>query len=105
VPRGEAVKVLVACEFSGTVRDAFAAHAAADLEPARVVRTIRGHVWVAAESGVVRALPAGAIESEGEPGSFPVVGDWVGVRPGDGTASPVVEAMLPRRSRYFTSTA
>jgi ribosome biogenesis GTPase len=81
-------------------RAAFAEHAAAGLEPARVVRTIRGHLWVASESGVTRVSPTGNLMGSDEPGSHPVVGDWVGVRPGSETTSPVVEALLPRTSAF-----
>lgn len=82
----------------GPFRTLFAEHADAGLEPARVVRTIRGHIWVAGASGVSRALPAGGLAAEA--GSFPVVGDWVAVRPATGASSPVVEAVLPRRSSF-----
>ncbi|HEY5431868.1 MAG TPA: hypothetical protein VIL06_00490, partial [Coriobacteriia bacterium] len=82
-------------------REAFAEHAAAGLEPARVVRTIRGHIWVASESGVTRVSPTGNLMGGGEPGSFPVVGDWVGVRPGSETSSPVVEALLSRHTCFM----
>jgi len=70
------------------------------LVPARVVKTVRGHVWVATNDGVIRALPAGALTSEAGPEGFPVVGDWVALRPGDGASSPVVEVVLPRRSLF-----
>ena len=46
--------------------DAFAEHAAAGLEPARVVRTIRGHLWVASESGVTRVSPTCNLMCGGE---------------------------------------
>jgi ribosome biogenesis GTPase len=81
-------------------RALFAEYAAAGLEPARVIRTIRGHVWVASASGVARALPAGSLTSGAEPSTFPVVGDWVAIRSGDATATPVVEAVLPRGSFF-----
>jgi ribosome biogenesis GTPase len=81
-------------------RDVFAEHAAAGLEPARVVRTIRGHLWVASESGVTRVSPTGNLMGGGEAESRPVVGDWVGVRPGSDTTSPMVEALVPRRSSF-----
>jgi ribosome biogenesis GTPase len=80
-------------------RAAFAALAAPGLEPARVVRTIRGHLWVASESGVTRVSPAGNLPSGGATIS-PVVGDWVAVRAGDEETPPVVEALLPRRSCF-----
>jgi ribosome biogenesis GTPase len=82
-------------------RSAFAEHAAKGLEPARVIRTIRGHLWVATESAVMRVSPTGNLMGGGEPGSFPVVGDWVGVRPGDESSSPMVEALVPRRTCFM----
>jgi ribosome biogenesis GTPase len=85
----------------GPFREAFAAHAAAGLQPARVVRTIRGHIWVASESGVVRVSPTGNLMSATEPGSFPAVGDWVGVRPATETTSAVVEGLVPRRGAFM----
>jgi ribosome biogenesis GTPase len=82
-------------------REAFAEYGARGLAPARVVRTIRGHLWVATESGVVRVSPTGNLMGGGEPGSFPVVGDWVGVRPGDEVSSQVVEALVPRLTCFM----
>lgn len=81
-------------------RALFAEHAAAGLEPARVVRTIRGHLWVALASGIIRVSPTGNLAAGGEDG-YPVVGDWVGVRPGSASSSPVVETLLPRRSCFM----
>jgi ribosome biogenesis GTPase len=82
-------------------RAEFDEHAAAGLEPARVVRTIRGHLWVASESGVTRVSPTGNLMGGGETESRPVVGDWVGVRPATEMASAVVEALVPRRSAFM----
>ncbi len=82
-------------------RGEFDEHAAEGLEPARVVRTIRGHLWVASESGVTRVNPTGNLMGGGEAESRPVVGDWVGVRPATETTSAVVEALIPRRSAFL----
>jgi ribosome biogenesis GTPase len=84
----------------GRFREAFAGFAVAGLEPARVVRTIRGHVWVALTTGVTRVSPAGNIAGGDREAAHPVVGDWVAVRPGDGVTPPTVEALLPRRSAF-----
>lgn len=81
-------------------REQFAEYAAAGLEPARVVRTIRGHVWVGLRAGVTRVSPAGNIAGGDRDAAHPVVGDWVAVRPGDADAPAVVEALLPRRSAF-----
>jgi ribosome biogenesis GTPase len=80
-------------------RAAFAEYAVAGMEPARVVRTIRGHVWVASESGVTRVAPVGNLPGADEAALSPVVGDWVVVRSGDDESPPVVEAVLPRSSQ------
>lgn len=81
-------------------RPLFAEHTAAGLEPARVVRTIRGHVWVALAAGVTRVSPAGNIAGGDRDAAHPVVGDWVAVRPGGPDSPPVVEALLPRNSAF-----
>jgi ribosome biogenesis GTPase len=80
-------------------REVFAEVAGEGLEPARVVRTIRGHVWVASESGVTRVAPAGNVAGAGDAES-PAVGDWVVVRPATDTTPALVEALLPRRSVF-----
>jgi ribosome biogenesis GTPase len=85
----------------GRFRAAFAEYAARGLEPARVVRTVRGHVWVASESGVTRVGPVGNLPGAAETDLSPVVGDWVGVRVGDDETPPVVEALLSRRSCFM----
>jgi len=82
----------------GAFEAAFAEHAAAGLVPGRVVRTIRGHIWVATAGEVTRVNPTGNVMSPEEPGLYPAVGDWVAVRPATESTSPVLEALLPRRS-------
>lgn len=81
--------------------DDFAPYAASGLEPGRVVRTIRGHLWVATAAGVARVQPSGNMAAEVVcPEAMPVVGDWVALLPGEETTAPVVEAVLPRRSTF-----
>ena len=84
----------------GRFRALFAGHAAAGLEPGRVVRTSRGHLWVALASGVVRVGPEGNLPGAERTDESAVVGDWVAVRPGDDVSPPVVEALLPRHSCF-----
>jgi len=89
----------------GRFRALFAEHAEAGLEPGRVVRTSRGHLWVALASGVVRIGPEGNMPGADRADDSAVVGDWVAVRPGDGAAPPVVEALLPRHSCFVRGDA
>jgi ribosome biogenesis GTPase len=89
----------------GRFRALFAEHAAAGLEPGRVVRTSRGHLWVALASGVVRIGPEGNLPGADRADESAVVGDWVAVRPGTAAAPPVVEALLPRHSCFVRGDA
>jgi ribosome biogenesis GTPase len=84
------------------LQDAFAPHAAAGLEPARVLAA-DGPSWVVAgPAGEVRAVAAGRLRRDaGGPEGRPVVGDWVALRPSPATgAPPVIQAVLPRRSWF-----
>jgi ribosome biogenesis GTPase len=70
---------------------AFAEHAAAGLEPARVAIQHRGAYDLLGEAGDVRASAANRLARED---NLPAVGDWVGVDPATG----LIEAVLPRRT-------
>ena len=89
----------------GRFRALFDEHAAAGLEPGRVVRTSRGHLWVALASGVVRIGPEGNLPGSDRADESAVVGDWVAVRPGTDATPPVVEALLPRHSCFVRGDA
>ncbi|TXS42507.1 ribosome small subunit-dependent GTPase A [Streptomyces sp. or43] len=78
----------------------FAAHRAAGLVPARIVRVDRGQCDVITESGPVRAgSPA---VSSPDPVSSPCTGDWAALRTG---SDPLLVALLPRRSAIVRSAA
>lgn len=84
----------------GRFRAAFTGYAGTGIEPGRVVRTIRGHVWVALTAGVTRVSPAGNIGGGDRDATHPVVGDWVAVRTDDADSPSVVVALLPRHSAF-----
>jgi ribosome biogenesis GTPase len=84
--------------WSGEVSDAFAAHAAAGLEPGRVVAEDRGSYLVQTGGGERRANVTGRyrFEAGDDPAAYPAVGDWVAVESREDGAS--VHAILPRRT-------
>ena len=84
--------------WSGEVSDAFAVHAAAGLEPGRVVAEDRGSYVVQTGGGERRASVTGRyrFEAGNDPAAYPAVGDWVAVEAREDGAS--VHAVLPRRT-------
>ena len=84
--------------WSGEVSDAFAVHAAAGLEPGRVVAEDRGSYVVQTGGGERRASVTGRyrFEAGNDPAAYPAVGDWVAVDSREDGAS--VHAILPRRT-------
>lgn len=81
---------------------AFAPHAAAGLEPARVVCELRRNFYaVQTEDGEVLAeCGGGFFHVAREPDQFPAVGDWVAVRRRPGEARADLHAVLPRRTKF-----
>lgn len=82
---------------------AFASHAAAGLEPARVLEEHRDRLVVASRNGDVAvetsAELSGRLAHEATADAdLPAVGDFVALEPGSGTGRGVVRAVLPRRS-------
>ncbi|NCA81620.1 MAG: ribosome small subunit-dependent GTPase A [Opitutae bacterium] len=79
---------------------AFAPHAAAGLEPARVVRQDRGACEIQLETGGRTAEPTGRFRHAVEAGEadMPGVGDWVAVDPRPTCARAGIEAVLSRRT-------
>jgi ribosome biogenesis GTPase len=66
-----------------------------------VVRTDRGSVLVATESGVVRAESCAHLRREaGGPQDLPATGDWVVLDPAPTHEVALVEAVLPRSSAF-----
>lgn len=86
--------------------EAFAPHAASGLEPARVAIEYNHIFRLYTASGEVKAQHAGRLlhEATGRH-MLAAVGDWVAIdrRPGQGHA--VIEAVLPRRSRFSRKVA
>jgi ribosome biogenesis GTPase len=88
---------------------AFAPHAAADLEPARVVVELRRHYYaVVTASGEFLAECTGKFHHDArrDPAAYPCVGDWVAVSPSPGAEGRAqLHALLPRRSRFSRQSA
>jgi ribosome biogenesis GTPase len=81
---------------------AFAPHAAAGLEPARVVCELRRKFYAVhtASGEVLAECGGGFFHHAREPDQFPAVGDWVAVRLRAGEARADVHAVLPRRTKF-----
>lgn len=78
----------------------FAPHAAAGLEPARVLVEHRGQYVVDAGEGEIAAVVSGRLRHGTRSAEeFPAVGDWVAVSTGAGSDA-VIHAVLPRASRF-----
>jgi ribosome biogenesis GTPase / thiamine phosphate phosphatase len=80
----------------------FAPHAAAGLEPARVVCELRRNFYaVQTDSGEVLAeCGGGFFHIARAPEQFPVVGDWVAVRRRAGEQRADLHAVLPRHTKF-----
>lgn len=89
--------------------EAFAPHAAAGLEPARVVVELRRHYYaVVTAGGELLGECTGKFHHEArrDPAAYPAVGDWVAVSPIAGAEGRAqVHAVLPRRSRFCRQAA
>lgn len=81
--------------------DQFAPHAAAGLEPARVAVEHRGAYLLYTAGGEREAELSGrlrhAVDSRDE---LPAVGDWVAVADPEGADKALVQAVLPRRTKF-----
>jgi ribosome biogenesis GTPase / thiamine phosphate phosphatase len=89
---------LAALGWRPALEAAFAEHAEAGLDPARVVAADRGSLLVGTAAGERRAVVAGRLRHDAGAGQLPVVGDWVALRSGDDPA--VVVAVLARQSWF-----
>jgi ribosome biogenesis GTPase len=100
------VSVLEAFGWSPFFADAFARHAAEGLVPGRVTREHRGLFRVQAEAGEYVAELAGRLRHEARGrADLPAVGDWLALRPDVHALRAIVQAVLPRRSRFSRRTA
>lgn len=81
---------------------AFAPHAAAGLEPARVVCELRRNFYAVhtASGEVLGECGGGFFHHARTPDQFPAVGDWVAVRLRPGEARADLHAVLPRRTKF-----
>ena len=84
-----------------TFSAAFAAYSRAGLTAGRVILQHNHMYTVATEFGEVQAQASGRLRRQAESaGDLPAAGDWVALRlsAGDGTA--LIQAVLPRRSKF-----
>ncbi len=81
---------------------AFAPHAAAGLEPARVVCELRRNFYAVhtASGEVLAECGGGFFHVARKPDQFPAVGDWVAVRFRPGERRADLHAVLPRRTKF-----
>lgn len=80
----------------------FAPHAAAGLEPARVVCELRRNFYAVhtASGEVLGECGGGFFHHARKPDEFPAVGDWVAVRFRAGERRADIHAVLPRRTKF-----
>lgn len=97
---------LAALGWTPDVQATFAPHAAAGLVPARVVLEHQHLYRVQTAQAEILAGVAGGIRhrAAGRP-DFPVVGDWVALRPAGEGRRAVIQAILPRRSKFSRKVA
>lgn len=81
---------------------AFAPHAAAGLEPARVVCELRRKFYAVqtATGETLGECGNGFFHHARTPDQFPVVGDWVAVKALPGQPRADLQAVLPRRNKF-----
>ncbi|MBL9190204.1 MAG: ribosome small subunit-dependent GTPase A [Opitutaceae bacterium] len=88
--------------WNETLARAFAPHAAAGLEPARVVCELRRNFCAVQMAGgeVLAECGGGFFHHARTPDQFPAVGDWVAVRPRPGETRADLHAVLPRSTKF-----
>ena len=86
--------------------DAFAPHAAAGLEPARLCSEHRGGYVVLSPAGEKPARISGRLRHAAKVSAdYPAVGDWVAVQPGGPDDPALIHAVLPRRTKFSRTAA
>lgn len=86
--------------------EAFAAHAAEGLVPARIAIEFNYIFRGFSERGELKLQHAGRFKHRAVNRSeLAVVGDWVAVRPVEGEATGTIEGVLPRRSKFSRKVA
>jgi ribosome biogenesis GTPase len=84
----------------------FRPHAGAGLTPARVAVEHRsGYELYSIEGGLTAEVSGRFRHQTAAPGDFPAVGDWVAVQLLPAEAKAVIQAVLPRRSRFSRTAA
>ena len=91
--------------WSETLQREFSAHAAAGLEPGRIIVQQRGLYGLALEGGERRAEISGKLAREAGEGGYPAAGDWVAVSAGAGEGSAIIHQVLPRRTAFTRKAA
>ena len=93
---------LVELGWHDALTQAFAPHAAAGLEPARVVCELRRNFYAVhtADGEVLGECGGGFFHVAKKAEQFPAVGDWVAVRRRPGEARADIHAVLPRRTKF-----
>lgn len=88
--------------WNDALATAFAPHAAAGLEPARVVCELRRKFCAVqtATDEVLGECRGGFFHQARTAEQFPAVGDWVGVKRREGTGRADIHALLPRRTKF-----
>jgi ribosome biogenesis GTPase len=72
------------------------------LEPGRVLSEHRGGYVVATERGEIEASVSGRYRhGAASAEEFPAVGDWVALEAADGAKSGVIQALIPRKTRFL----
>jgi ribosome biogenesis GTPase len=87
---------------------AFAPHAAAGLEPARIVVELRRHYYgVQVSAGELLGVLTGKFhhEADRDTQSYPAVGDWVAVQVTPDGRRAQIHARLPRRTQFSRQAA
>lgn len=73
--------------------------------PARVISEHRDRYWVHSETKDYSARVSGKIKHQATmPDDFPAVGDWVVIKPQGEESGAVIQAILPRRSKFSRKT-
>jgi len=97
---------LRALGWNSFFQDAFAPHAAQGLVAARVSVQFRGGYEVWTQDAVLTAEVSGKFRHATKVASdFPAVGDWVAIEPVAGETRSIIQAILPRKSRFSRNAA
>lgn len=97
---------LRALGWNPSFQDAFAPHAAPGIVAARVAVQFRGGYEVWTKDAVLTAEVSGKFRHAAQVASdFPAVGDWVALEPIPGETRSIIQAILPRKSRFSRTAA